>query len=419
MSTQKRASPSRDPAGAPKPSAPKRSVVKESVASGSMPAADVDARSAVVAAPAKKAGAGAARKPAPKGRDPKARDAKAGDTKARDPKGRGVLQAFERNCSVGRTLSILSDAWSFLVIREAFFGARRFEEFRTALGLPRGTLAERLKRLTLRGIFRQVHYSAKSSRVEYHLTRCGMDLYPSFAAMIAFGDRWLSAAEGQPLRLVHSACGQECRPYVACSHCLQEVSAARVRYRDGPGAGRTPVGTEKRARRTAESASFLRGRPSSVSRTLEIVGDRWSFLILREAFFGVRRFDALQNELRIAPNILTERLARLVARGMFERRKYQDLPERFEYRLTEMGKDIYGAFIAMQAWGDRWLSGGDPPLILTHLDCGHDFSAVVICDKCRKPVEAHAMRYRLNYDATRFGTISDRVENLAPPRAED
>ena len=330
---------------------------------------------------------------------------------------RAVLQLFERNCSVGRTISIMSDAWSFLVIREAFFGARRFEEFRTALGLPRGTLAERLKRLTMRGIFRQVSYSASSSRAEYHLTRCGMELYPSFVALIRFGDRWLSGPEGPPLKLIHATCGQECEPYVACSHCLGEVKANRVRYRDGPGAGRTPVEPAKRARRTAESASFSRGRPSSVSRSLEIIGDRWSFLILREAFFGVRRFDQMQTELRIAPNILTERLGRLVARGVFDRVKYQDLPERYEYRLTEMGKDLYGAFITMGAWGDRWLSSGDPPLILTHLDCGHDFSAVVVCDKCRKPIEAPDMRYRLNYDPARYGApqAGDRMVAVLVP----
>ncbi len=327
---------------------------------------------------------------------------------------RAVSPLFERNCSVGRTISIVSDAWSFLVIREAFFGARRFEEFRTALGLPRGTLAERLKRLTVRGIFRQVHYSANSSRAEYHLTRCGMELYPSFVALIRFGDRWLSGPEGPPLRLIHATCGAECEPYVACSHCLGEVKANRVRYRDGPGAGRTPVEPAKRARRTAESASFSRGRPSSVSRSLEIIGDRWSFLILREAFFGVRRFDQMQTELRIAPNILTERLGRLVARGVFARVKYQDLPERYEYRLTEMGKDLYGAFITMGAWGDRWLSAGDRPLVLTHLDCGHDFSAVVVCDKCRKPIEAPDMRYRLNYDPALYGAsqAGDRMVEI-------
>ncbi|RLP81564.1 transcriptional regulator [Xanthobacter tagetidis] len=393
MSTHKRAR-QPDGLGAEPPARPKKAIA----ASGAKTAA---------------VGKGAAEPSAAGSGTPKLGGTKKAGARKAEPKVRGALQAFERNCSVGRTLSILSDVWSFLVIREAFFGARRFEEFRAALGLPRATLAERLKRLTQRGIFRQVHYSATSSRVEYHLTRCGMDLYPSFMAMIAFGDRWLSGPDGPPLRLVHATCGHECRPYVACSHCLEPASATRVRYRDGPGAGRTPVGVEKRSRRTAESASFSRGRPSSVSRTLEIVGDRWTFLILREAFFGVRRFDALQTELRIAPNILTDRLARLVARGMFERRRYQGQPERFEYRLTDMGKDIYGAFIAMQAWGDRWLSGGEPPLILTHLDCGHDFTATVICDQCRQPVEAHAMRYRLNYDPAPFGANRERIEEPA------
>jgi len=322
-------------------------------------------------------------------------------------------QVFERNCSVGRTISILSDAWTFLVIREAFFGATRFEHFRSALGLPRGTLTDRLKRLTQRGIFKQVHYSETSSRVEYRLTKCGMDLYPSFVALIMFGDRWLAGPEGPPLTLIHAACGKECHPYVACSHCEGEITARRVRYRDGPGAGRTPLEAGKRTRRTMDAAEFLRGRPSSVSRSLEIIGDRWSFLILREAFFGVVRFDQMQSELKIASNILTERLIRLVQRGAFERRRYQDQPERFEYRLTEMGLDLYGAFVTMAAWGDKWLSGGDLPIILTHLDCGHDFTPTLVCDQCKRPIAAHGMRYRVNYNPDAFGTApsSPHVES--------
>lgn len=86
-----------------------------------------------------------------------------------------LIKVRERNCSFARTVAILSDAWAFLVIREAFFGARRFESFRQALGLPRGTLTERLKRLRRQGIFRQVRYSPTSSRVEYRLTKAGLD----------------------------------------------------------------------------------------------------------------------------------------------------------------------------------------------------------------------------------------------------
>jgi len=328
-----------------------------------------------------------------------------------------VAKVRERNCSVSRTLTIVSDAWSFLIIREAFFGARRFESFRTALGLPRATLTDRLRRLTRQGIFRTVQYSETSSRVEYRLTQAGLELYPCFMAMMQFGDRWLTGRKGPPLRLIHATCGCECHPVVACSACLEPVTARRVTYRNGPGAGTSLTHPVRRARRPSDPSSFMRGRPSSVSRTLQVIGDRWSFLIIREAFLGSRRFDRLQSKLKIASNILTDRLARLTGTGIFERRKYQDLPERFEYRLTDMGRDLYGALITMMAWGDRWLSR-KPPIILTHLDCGKDFTPTVICDQCRKPIEANAMRYKLNYDPREFGApvVSDRAAAVEKKR---
>src|SRR5580693_10518166 len=101
----------------------------------------------------------------------------------------------ERNCSVARTLDIVSDAWAFLIIREAFFGTQTFEAFRSALGIPRATLTDRLKKLTQLAIFRQVA-TRSSQRKEYRLTKMGFDLYPSFIALMQFGDRWL--AGGKP-----------------------------------------------------------------------------------------------------------------------------------------------------------------------------------------------------------------------------
>ena len=103
----------------------------------------------------------------------------------------------ERNCSVARTLDIVSDAWAFLIIREAFFGTQTFEAFRSALGIPRATLTDRLKKLTQLAIFRQVA-TGSSQRKEYRLTKMGFDLYPSFIALMQFGDRWLAAASPLP-----------------------------------------------------------------------------------------------------------------------------------------------------------------------------------------------------------------------------
>src|SRR5215510_7268363 len=119
----------------------------------------------------------------------------------------------ERNCSVARTLDIVSDAWAFLIIREAFFGTQTFEAFRSALGIPRATLADRLKKLTELAIFRQVA-TGSSQRKEYRLTKMGFDLYPSFIALMQFGDRWLAGGKPPPLTLIHTNCGCDSHPLV-------------------------------------------------------------------------------------------------------------------------------------------------------------------------------------------------------------
>ena len=313
----------------------------------------------------------------------------------------------ERNCSVARTLDIVSDAWAFLIIREAFFGTRTFEAFRSALGIPRATLTDRLKKLTQLAIFRQMA-PGSSQRKEYRLTKMGFDLYPSFIALMQFGDRWLSRGKAPPLTLIHATCSCESHPVVTCSHCGESIVARDARYRDGAGSGRSPAKPGRNTRRPSEGSRFVLGRPSSVSRALEIIGDKWSFMVVREGFFGNRRYDRILTELAIAPNILTDRLNRLVASEVFYRRQYQSSPDRYEYLLTEMGRDLYGPFIAMLRWGDRWLSKGRPPLTLTHTKCGHDFQPSINCDRCKLPIVAADMRYRLSYDPKSFGALGPR-----------
>ncbi|MGE0751440.1 MAG: winged helix-turn-helix transcriptional regulator [Variibacter sp.] len=322
----------------------------------------------------------------------------------------------ERNCSVARTLDIMSDAWAFLVIREAFFETRTFEGFRAALDIPRATLTDRLRKLTRQGIFRRVAPTKDARRKEYRLTKAGFDLYPSFIALMQFGDHWLAGGKKPPLTLIHNSCGCENHPIVACSACLEEAKPREVTYRDGPGAGRTQTRVGRNPRRSSDDSKFLVGRPSSVSRALQVIGDKWSFMVAREAFFGVRRYDQIQANLNIAPNILTDRLSRFVAKGIFRKRIYQKSPPRYEYVLTDKGRDLYGPFIAMLAWGDRWLSDGRPPLILTHKECGKDFHPLVICDRCRAPINAAAMSYKLNYNAKAYGASGPRDVRTHTPK---
>lgn len=132
----------------------------------------------------------------------------------------------------------------------------------------------------------------------------------------------------------------------------------------------------------------------SIAQALEIVGDWWTLLILRDAFQGVRRFEEFQRDLGIARNVLTDRLNRLVEHGILERRPYQTQPPRSEYRLTEKGLDLYPVLISLMQWGDRWATGDSgPPVVLTHKGCDHEGMPVMSCQHCGVAVGARDMRF--------------------------
>lgn len=136
--------------------------------------------------------------------------------------------------------------------------------------------------------------------------------------------------------------------------------------------------------------------PCSVARALDVVGDAWTVLVLRESYYGVTRFEDFATKLGIARNTLAVRLRGLVAAGLLERRPYQREPERHEYVLTEGGADFYPVMIALQAWGDRWRveDGSAPPIELVHESCGHQLRAEVVCGDCGQPVALAQVRSR-------------------------
>ena len=135
--------------------------------------------------------------------------------------------------------------------------------------------------------------------------------------------------------------------------------------------------------------------PCSIARTLEVIGDRWTLLILRDAFKGVRRFEDIQRDLGIARNILTDRLQKLVDRGVLSRTPYQSRPVRYEYRLTPKGRDLSPALVALMHWGDKWLAeDGRPPLVLAHKTCGEPVDQSFICWTCDETVTPAGLRGR-------------------------
>ncbi len=131
----------------------------------------------------------------------------------------------------------------------------------------------------------------------------------------------------------------------------------------------------------------------SLARTLAVLGDSWSVLVLRDVHLGVTRFDDLQRDLGVARNVLTDRLERLVAGGLLHRRPYQERQPRFDYLLTERGADLMPALFAVTAWGDRWTAGDEGvPARFTHAGCGSETVATVCCSACGKPLEADDVR---------------------------
>jgi len=131
----------------------------------------------------------------------------------------------------------------------------------------------------------------------------------------------------------------------------------------------------------------------SLARGLDLIGDWWSPLIVRDLFLGVARFDELVEDLGISRNLLTRRLKSLASNGIVERVAYRRKPIRYDYRLTAAGRDLVPAILALTAWGDRWARPREgSPILFIHKNCGHRFEPQVTCSACGDVVESEAVR---------------------------
>jgi DNA-binding HxlR family transcriptional regulator len=136
--------------------------------------------------------------------------------------------------------------------------------------------------------------------------------------------------------------------------------------------------------------------PCSIARTVDLLGDWWTPLVLRETFYGTTRFDDFERVLGIGRNVLTQRLNRMVEEGLLERKAYQANPPRYDYVLADKGRDLFPVLAAMNAWGDKWLSPADgPPVIMRHTSCQHDAVASVVCSHCDQPLRVEDVTLHL------------------------
>jgi DNA-binding HxlR family transcriptional regulator len=132
----------------------------------------------------------------------------------------------------------------------------------------------------------------------------------------------------------------------------------------------------------------------SIARSLELIGERWTILIIRDLFLGLRRFDDFQRSLGVSRGILSDRLDRLVESGILERRLYQERPERYEYRLTDKGRDLWPITVGLLKWGDRYYAENGPPRVILHRGCGGEVTERLRCAKCGADLTARDVEAR-------------------------
>lgn len=287
-----------------------------------------------------------------------------------------------RASSVTRTLNLIGDKWTLVILRDAFLGVRRFQDWQRRNGMAKSLLTNRLKKLVEYGCLEKVLYQDRPMRFEYHLTEMGRDLFPLSLLMWEWERQWMPENTTLPGELVHKNCGKTFHPLTTCDQCQGQVHIRNTRYVLGPGSGfdeKMPPRHQRRSRLPTKVAdnSYI------FEQCVDIIGDRWSTMVLAAAYFGGKRFDEFLQELQIAPNILSNRLTSLVECEIFRKALYCEKPPRYEYRLTEKGRQIFGVAVGMMMWGDKWLADKrGKPHILVHVDCGKQMKPQVTCSEC-------------------------------------
>lgn len=302
------------------------------------------------------------------------------------------------NSPVARSLAVIGDRWAYLIIRDAFLGVRRFEAFRKRSGASRGTLSSRLKSLVANGILFKSAYQSSPARYEYRLTDKGLDLYPCVLATWAWETRW-SQENHIPPALTHAVCGKNMRPVFRCGDCQAPIRMRGVTFSPGSvngAAAKVPARFQRRSRNSNVSSENVDRR---FFHMLDVIGDRWTGLVVAALFFGLNRYDEIASALGIATNILSDRLKLLVSVGVLERRPYQEKPRRHDYRLTGKGAALYIQTLQMHEWAGRWLlEKNEQPLILKHIACGADLRSELVCSECSEALKVTEVTFERDFE---------------------
>ncbi len=312
----------------------------------------------------------------------------------------------------GRALMQIGDRWSFIILRDAFLGVRRFEDFKRLGGAPRATLTSRLAALVEAGILYRAPYGRSPERLEYRLTEKGLALHPVALTLWAWETRW-AGEFGLPPRLVHTRCGGSLAPVLTCAACERPVVPREVEFEPGPGVSHEAAALQGRRRRDRPDAAPDAGVDTTLFHSCDTIGDRWTALLVASLFLGLRRYDDINAALDIATNILADRLRRLLSAGVIEQQLYEERPPRHAYQLTAKGWDFFPFIVALHTWGTTWMpTPRGPALILRHRPCGHRLRGRPTCGHCGDPVAPHDVEVHgsRSWQARRRGAGAGRAK---------
>ncbi len=294
---------------------------------------------------------------------------------------------YIRTCSIWRALEIFGDVPTLLILQSYWLGARRFDDFCRSTGLLKTVVSGRLKKLVENHCLVKVAYTERPRRFEYKATEELLDMFPTALAMLHWERKWGSAKGKIDIRVTHSKCGELTDPHSACVSCRGEVDARDIDWEPGPGIGEMPAVYSRRRRQTSQSNGETTELLDEVT---QIIGDRWSALVLRAVFTGLNQFQEILEDTAISTNILADRLADLCDGGVLRRVEEPNDLRRANYRLTDKGRDIYPILITLLQWGDKWRPAPQgPPLLLTHRPCGERLEIIMACSSCAHEVMPH------------------------------
>lgn len=195
-----------------------------------------------------------------------------------------------KTCSIWRSLEILGDTPILLILESMWLGSTRFKQLKDRTGLQKALLSNRLQRLIKNGLLRKGQAADGSKHLEYRLTEKGVDLFPTVLTLYVWERKWGSATSRRNLELRHEACGSRLNPVPVCKACGKAFDLYEISFVEGPGVGLMPASYSRRR----NQVTFQSDQPSLLRGSVEILGDRWSALIMRAIFTALRRFDEIE-----------------------------------------------------------------------------------------------------------------------------